>query len=169
MKVHEVMTKEISCCGPGTNAAAAGELIRTRNCGALMVIEGEGRLVGIVTERDLFIVLGTNDRNRADLPVRALMQNQIPTCSPEDDIRTALEAMAQHRVQRLPVVDSAGALKGVLSLDNIMLCAGADGVSIDDVLNAIKTIWGREVDPKTGAQTPAPLRSKLSDFRDANA
>ncbi len=122
----------------------------TRNCGALPVVEDGGHVAGIVTDRDLFIALGTNNRNASDLPVGALIKEQISTCDPEDDIRTALKTMAQHQVQRLPVVDTTGVPQGILSIDDIVLRADADGLSSEDVLTAIKAIWGRQTQPKAG-------------------
>lgn len=150
MKVQDIMTKEVSYCDPGTNAAAAAELMWTRNCGALPVVEDGGHVAGIVTDRDLFIALGTNNRNASDLPVGALMEREISTCAPGDDLRAALKTMAQHQVQRLPVVDAAGMLKGIVSLDDIVLRADAGGLSNEDVLTAIKAIWARRIQPKAG-------------------
>lgn len=150
MKVQDIMTKEVSYCDPGTNAAAAAELMWTRNCGALPVVEDGGHVAGIVTDRDLFIALGTNNRNASDLPVGALMERELSTCAPGDDLRAALKTMAQHQVQRLPVVDAAGMLKGIVSLDDIVLRADAGGLSNEDVLTAIKAIWARQIQPKAG-------------------
>jgi CBS domain-containing protein len=150
MKVQDIMTKEVSYCDPGTNAAAAAELMWTRNCGALPVVEDGGRVTGIVTDRDLFIALGTNNRKASDLAVGALMEKEISTCAPEDDLRMALKIMTRHQVQRLPVVDTTGAIKGILSLDDIVLRADADGLSNEDLLTAIKAIWARQIQPKAG-------------------
>ena len=145
MQVQDIMTSDVSYCDPETNAAAAAELMWTRNCGALPVVGGEGRVEGIVTDRDLFIALGTNNRNAGDLRVGALMKQEISTCAPGDDLRSALGIMAQRQVQRLPVVDETGALKGILSIDDIVLRAEAGGLSTGDVLKAIRAIWGRQI------------------------
>ena len=58
--------------------------------------------------------------------------------------------MAQHQIQRLPVVDTAGALRGILSIDDIGFRADADDLSNEDVLMAIKAIWGRQIQRKAG-------------------
>lgn len=150
MKVQDIMTKEPSCCDPETNAAAAAELMFARNCGALPVVGAQGRLMGIVTDRDLFIALGTNNTRASDLLVGALMANEIATCTPNDDVRTALKTMAQHRVQRLPVVDKTRVLKGILSIDDIVLRVGAGTFSSEDVLTTIRAIWSRQVQRQAG-------------------
>jgi CBS domain-containing protein len=120
MRVEEVMTKEVSFCNPGTNAAAAAEIMWNRNCGVLPVLEDSGRLVGMVTDRDLFIALGTQNRNASDLPVGEIVHREPFACAPEDDVRNALKTMAQQRVYRLPVLDKSAALKGILSMDDVI-------------------------------------------------
>jgi CBS domain-containing protein len=148
MKVQDVMTKEVSFCDPGTNAGVAAEIMWTKNCGALLVVE-DGRVAGIVTDRDLFIALGTNSRSAGDLQVGALMGREVSFCAPGDDVRTALQTMAQRRVQRLPVVDAAGSLKGILSIEDIALRTGTDGLSNEDVLTTMNAIWDRQVQHRT--------------------
>jgi CBS domain-containing protein len=142
MRVEEVMTKEVSFCGPGTNAAAAAEIMWNRDCGILPVLGDADKLVGVVTDRDLFIALGTQNRSAADLSLGPIMQREPSSCSPEDDVRKALKTMAQNRVHRLPVVDESGALKGILSMNDVILQAGSEtnGVLKDDVIRTLKAI-----------------------------
>jgi CBS domain-containing protein len=142
MRVEEIMTKDVSYCAPGTNAAEAAELMWTRNCGSLPVVEDGGHVVGMITDRDLFIALGTQDRRPADLPVGEIMNRDLSICAPGDDLRQALKTMAEKQSHRLPVVDENGALKGILSIDDIVLRAEADGLS-KDVLKAMKAICER--------------------------
>ncbi len=112
MQVQEIMTKDVSFCSPGTNAAAAAEIMWTRNCGALPIVEDGRGVVGMVTDRDLFIALGTSNRNAADLPVGEVMNKDLSLCAPDDDVRDALKTLAQRQLHRLPVVDKDGALQG---------------------------------------------------------
>lgn len=142
MRVEEVMTKEVSYCAPGTNAAAAAELMWTKNCGSLPIVDGGGRVVGMVTDRDLFIALGTRNQRPADLTVGEIMRGDLALCAPDDDVRTALMKMAQRQSHRLPVIDKDGALKGIISIDDVVLRAEADGLS-KDVLEAMKAICDR--------------------------
>jgi CBS domain-containing protein len=143
VRVQEIMTKDVSFCSPGTNAAAATEMMWTRNCGALPIVEDGRGVVGMVTDRDLLIALGTSNRNAADLPVGEVMNKDLSLCSPDDDVRDALKTMAQRKLHRLPVVDKDGALKGILSLDDIALRADADGLS-KDLLKTMKAICDRQ-------------------------
>jgi CBS domain-containing protein len=137
------MTKEVSFCNPGTNAAAATEIMWTRNCGALPIVEDGRGVVGMVTDRDLLIALGTRKRNASELPVGEVMSRDLTLCAPDDDVRDALKIMAEGRLHRLPVVDKDGELKGILSLDDIALRAETDGLS-KDLVKTMKAICDRQ-------------------------
>src|SRR6185503_8693870 len=161
MRVEDVMTKDISVCSPGTNAAAAAEIMWNRDCGILPVLEGSGQLVGMVTDRDLFIALGTQNRNPSDLPMGEIMHREPSICSPEDDVRNALKTMAKQRLHRLPVIDESGAIKGILSIDDLILQAKTetDGVFKDDVIRTLKAICQNE--PRKSARQELP-QTKLA-------
>jgi len=60
------------------------------------------RVVGTVTDRDLFIALGTSNRRAAEVPVGEIMNRDLVVCTPGDDIRGALKTMAQRQLRRLP-------------------------------------------------------------------
>ena len=152
MQVQEIMSKDVCFCSPQTNAAAAAEMMWRRNCGTLPIVEDGGRVVGIVTDRDLGIALGTSNRRPAEVPVGEIMNRDLVVCNPGDDVRAALKTMAQRQLRRLPVVDETGALKGVLSLSDIALRA-ADDLSMD-VLNAARAIYDRR-DRRKAAQRDA--------------
>lgn len=143
MQVHEIMTKDVTSCSPGTNAAVATELMWSQNCGALPIVEKGRHVVGMVTDRDLLIALGTSNRNANDLHVGEVMNQVLSLCSPDDDVRDALNTMARHQLHRLPVVDQDGELAGILSLSDIALRADADTLS-KDLLKTMKAICVRQ-------------------------
>ena len=145
MRVENIMTKEVSFCDPGANAAAAAEIMWTRNCGSLPIVEDGSRVVGIVTDRDLFIALGTSNRKAADLPIGEIMNRDLSLCDPGDDVRSALKTMGQRQVHRLLVVDKVRTLKGILSMGDIALRGGASDLSNEDVVKAMKAICEHEV------------------------
>lgn len=145
MRVENIMTKDVSFCDPGTNAAAAAEIMWTKNCGSLPILEDGKRVIGIVTDRDLFVALGTSNKRAADLPIGEIMTRNLSLCRPDDDVRNALKTMGQRQVHRLLVVDKEGTLKGILSTDDIVLRAEVGGLSNDDVVQALKAICGHQV------------------------
>lgn len=142
MRVEDIMTKDVSFCNPSTSAAAAAEIMWTRDCGVLPVLDDSDRVVGMVTDRDLFIALGTGNRSASELSVGEIMHREPAVCSPPDDVRNALKTMAHQRVHRLPVVDPSGELKGILSINDLVLRVKPDsnGVFKDDAIRTLKAI-----------------------------
>ena len=121
MKVKDVMTKEVKTCAPETDLAEAAQSMWMRDCGVLPVVDGKGQVVGMITDRDICIATGCRRRDPATILVREVMTGQVYSCSPEADLREALQIMQQKQVRRLPVIDSAGKLCGVLSLNDVAL------------------------------------------------
>jgi CBS domain-containing protein len=143
LRVKEIMTSEPRTCTAGTNLCVAAELMIEGDCGILPVVENE-LLTGVVTDRDLFIALGTRNRRASELTVGDVVQTPAVTCGPDDDVHSALIAMKDHSVRRLPVVASDGVLVGMLSIDDILRAAGPQKpVRRADVIETLQSICGR--------------------------
>ena len=140
MRAKDLMTPQPRTCSPDTNLAAAAELMLAADCGLLPVVD-EGRLVGVVTDRDLFIALATRNRRAADLTVGDVAQSPVYTCTPEAEAEAVLATMRTHRVRRVPVEGFGGTVLGVISLDDVALAAGADPTLADrDVVATLQAI-----------------------------
>jgi len=148
VQVQDIMTRDVASALPLMNAAEAAEIMWNRNCGSLPVVADGGQVIGMVTDRDLFIALGTQNRRAADLAVGEIMHVNPSVCSPQEDLRHALQTMARQRVRRLPVVDESGVLQGILSIDDAVARAGAM-LADDGILGALKAIC--EAQTKQGA------------------
>jgi len=123
MKVKEIMTPEPKVCSPSTNLAAAAALMLDGDCGILPVVD-RGELVGVVTDRDMYIALATRNKPASDVTIREVATKQVLTCGPDDDVQTALAAMKEHRIRRLPVEGFGGTIQGIISINDIVLRAG---------------------------------------------
>jgi len=121
MKVCEVMRKGAAACRADTTLSAAAELMWKRRCGFLPVIGEGGNVIGVVTDRDIGVALGTRRQRPSELVVNDVMPAKLFTCTADDSVRCALTTMRIERLQRLPVIDQEGALVGVLSRDDIAL------------------------------------------------
>ena len=148
MLVKSMMTSEVKSCAADTSLAAAARIMSNRDCGIVPVVDAQQKLLGVITDRDVCLAVATRFRSPEELPVRDVMTNKVYTCSPDDDARTALKLMKNHAVRRLPVVTADGRLRGLISIDDLVLRAdshkGAD-VSSEDVLDAFKSIGARVV------------------------
>jgi CBS domain-containing protein len=143
MNVQDVMVKSARFCSPETNLATVAKIFWENGCGALPVVEN-GRVIGMVTDRDISIALGTRNAKAGDTLVRDVTLPKVFFCHPQDDIHTALSTMRAQQVRRLPVVDHEGALAGILSLDDLVLLAGdktTDALTYTDVVDTMKSIY----------------------------
>lgn len=140
MKVRDIMTGEPRTCSPDTSLAAAAALMLDGDCGILPVV-AEEKLVGVVTDRDMYIALATRNRRASEMTVGEVVQTPVYTCQPDDDVHAALETMKQHRVRRLPVEGFGGAIVGIVSMNDIVLAAGSRKAVHDaDVLGTLQAI-----------------------------
>lgn len=141
MKVKEIMTPDPRVCSPESNVAAAAQLMLEADCGILPVVK-DGKLIGVVTDRDIYVALATRDRRPSELTVgEVVRQNALVTCKPDDDVRSVLEAMRIHRIRRVPVEGFGGTAMGIVSLNDIALAAGLrKAVRPDDVLGVLRAI-----------------------------
>ncbi|MCC7032054.1 MAG: CBS domain-containing protein [Acidobacteria bacterium] len=142
MKVKDVMAATARTCGPATSLAEAAALMLDEDCGFLPVVD-RGHLVGVVTDRDLYIALATRNALASALTVGEVAQAPVWSVAPDDDVHEALAVMREHRVRRLPVTGFGETVLGVISMNDILLAAGPKRpVSSTEVLDALQEICG---------------------------
>ncbi len=145
MKVRDIMVAAPKFCDPAMSCAGAIELLWSTGCGALPVVNAEKRVVGIVTDRDICVALGTRDRRPSELQVKELMTSDVACCRADDEIHEALKTMRLRKVRRLPVVDAAGRLEGMLCATDLLLNARHDDgsrpeLSYENVVGVLRGI-----------------------------
>lgn len=116
-KCNEVMTKNPVCCLPGDLAAEAAKRMKSNNIGSIPVIENEQtkKLVGIVTDRDLTLKIVAEGLDAKTTKVEAVMTHKVITCLADDDFQKALDAMSEHQLRRIPVVNNDGNIVGIIA------------------------------------------------------
>ena len=116
-KCNEVMTKNPVCCLPNDMAVKAAQLMKSNNIGSIPVIDGEQtkKLVGIVTDRDLALKVVAEGSDSKSMKVDAVMTHKVITCHADDDLQKALDAMAEHQLRRIPVVDDDNKVVGIIA------------------------------------------------------
>jgi CBS domain-containing protein len=148
MKVREIMTPSAVFCGPETNVAKAVQLMWERNVGMLPVVDSNGKLVGVVTDRDICIALGTRNRLAGEMLIGEVAIRKVFTCKPDDDVHEALSLMSAKQVRRLPVINNEGVPQGILSMDDLVLHSevgklrGACDLSSEEVTQVLKRVYG---------------------------
>lgn len=144
MRVRDIMTQPARTCTADTSVAVAGQRMQEGLCGVLPVIDPRGRLVGVVTDRDLLLATAGSRRSLSNVSVREAMTASVVTCAANEELAQALATMRSRGLRRLPVVDLDGHLIGLLSLDDIVKWGvDGDGISSSDIVETLKAIIAR--------------------------
>lgn len=116
-KCHEVMTKNPACCLQNDTVLKAAELMKSENVGAIPVVENiqTKKLVGIVTDRDLTLKIVAEGLDAKATKVEVAMTHKVVACLAEDDLQKALDAMAEHQLRRIPIVDVNNQVVGIIA------------------------------------------------------
>ncbi len=118
MEVRELMNPSVVTIEPGASAALAARLLSRHNVGVLPVCGADGRLRGMVTDRDIILRCIAAEEDPAQTPVRDIMTRGCAWVEPRSDCRQATQLMAQRQVRRLPVVEG-GKVVGIVSLADL--------------------------------------------------
>jgi len=141
--VRDVMTRNPKSVHPDTPAREAARLMREEDTGVMPVVE-DGRVVGIVTDRDLAMRIIAEGKD-TNTQVRHVMSGDVHVCTPDDKLVDAVRIMGEENVRRLPVVDRDDRLKGMLSMTDIAREAEMD-YALQEALEQIasrRSFWSR--------------------------
>lgn len=137
MKVKKIMTADAGFCYAEENLSKAVEIMRQRDCGAVPVVDSEKKVLGMITDRDIAIAVGSNNKTAAKIKIAEVIGKRVVTCLEKDDAKDALKKMRRAKVKRLPVVGENGVLVGIISITDMILKAPKLKKKIYSVLKAI--------------------------------
>jgi CBS domain-containing protein len=125
LRCRDIMTRSVTTCSTQTTLREVADKMEDENVGSIPVIDN-GRLVGIVTDRDIVCrVIAEGRDTRSTLAAEAMSENLV-TCGPDATITEAIYRMGEHQVRRLPIVDAGGRLVGIVSMADVALEAERD-------------------------------------------
>ncbi|MEO1776421.1 MAG: CBS domain-containing protein [Pseudomonadota bacterium] len=123
MKVMQILkmkgSTHVECIEAEAPVGDAVTVLSAKRIGALIVRGRDGDLAGILSERDIVRVLGTDGPGVMSKPVKAIMTAKVSTCSPEEDALSVLERMTEGRFRHMPVM-LRGQLAGLLSIGDVV-------------------------------------------------
>jgi FOG: CBS domain len=135
LRCSEIMTKNVTTCGPDTAIRDVADMMDDDNVGSIPVLDN-GRLVGIVTDRDIVCRVIAEGLDSRTTKAREVMSEDIITCTADDSLIDAIRKMGEHQIRRIPICDLNGRLRGIIALGDIALEAERD----QDLANAIEQI-----------------------------
>jgi CBS domain-containing protein len=116
-KSKDVMTKDPAACEPGDSVVKVAQIMKREDVGSVPVVDSQAsrKLVGIVTDRDLVVKVVAEGRSIDAATVRDAMTSDPASCQEDDDVDRAVKLMAERQVRRMPIIDAAGRLAGIIS------------------------------------------------------
>jgi len=147
MKCADIMTKRLEYVTESATVEQAAIVMRESGVGFLPICDARGRVIGVVTDRDLAVRALAASLAPSTTSAAMVMTSPAVTCIETADVREAEDLMAAERKSRLVITDVSGKVVGVLSL--------ADLVERTPIRNAVKTIravlWREALGPRGGA------------------
>jgi CBS domain-containing protein len=128
MKARDLMTPDPTTCSPSDNLRTVLEVMRKEDCGVVPITEGNGeqRVVGVVTDRDIALALGERDEKPSAVRASEVMTTDIVSCEPDADLREVSRKMQDAQVRRILVVEG-GRLLGVISTADLARASTQSG------------------------------------------
>lgn len=124
MKVNDLMTTPVRTCRPTTLLGDAARIMLDAGCGCVPVVDRPGRLVGMLTDRDVCLAVAERRQSPWEIPVRDVMSPHVVSVPIDAPVDAVLVAMKEHRVRRVPIVDEDGHIKGLISIDDAIRRTG---------------------------------------------
>ncbi|GAB3031416.1 CBS domain-containing protein [Bowmanella dokdonensis] len=121
MKIKAVMTRHVFFLNQLDNLSEAARLMWDHDFGSLPVLDDEKNLVGMITDRDIAMAAYLQNRLLADIQVASIMAKNPVSCQQDEELFSAENAMQNHKLRRLPVLDEEQRLVGIICLNDIAL------------------------------------------------
>ncbi|AYD41245.1 CBS domain-containing protein [Clostridium fermenticellae] len=119
MKVNDIMSKEVISLNANDTVEKAAHIMKNNNIGSVPVCDS-GRIVGVITDRDISIRSVAYGRDMSEQKVRDIMSSNPAVGTPEMDVKEAAKIMSQRQIRRLPIIENRD-LVGIVSLGDMAL------------------------------------------------
>lgn len=129
MKIEDVYTRNAKSCRKETDLAAVASMMWDADCGVVPVVDETNRVIGVVTDRDICMALASRGNVASQVQAGSVMNGEAHSIRPQEDVKSALQAMTEKSVRRLPVVGAKGELLGMFSLSDAVQAVRASKVA----------------------------------------
>ena len=125
MTVKEVMTADPACCTAETSLKEVAKLMVDHDCGEIPVVDKKDtkKPIGAITDRDIVVRAVAKGNNPLDLTAADCMTEPCVTVTPQMSIEDCARVLEQNKIRRVPVVDTAGSVCGIVAIADIALRA----------------------------------------------
>jgi CBS domain-containing protein len=154
-RVQDAMTRNVVTCKPGDTLNRAAQLMWEADCGAVPIVDENDTLIGMLTDRDICMAAYTRGVPLSELPVTSAMSTKPHSCRATESLRSLMDLMAKCQVRRVPVVDDAGHVVGIVSLADVARLAQAPSVVSNETRIWVPSVLAGISEPgRTNGATP---------------
>lgn len=142
MLLKEICILDVACCARNTSILGAARMMRLHHTGDLIVVDdpSEDRVpVGIITDRDIVLEVLGKELDPYKTTVGEIMSSRLVIAGSSEDTTDAMERMRAHGVRRLPVVDDAGGVIGIITLDDLLKVHAAQATALVEIVSKEQT------------------------------
>jgi CBS domain-containing protein len=118
-RILSLKGREVATIEPGRSLSEAARVLAERRIGALLIVDGDRPVTGIISERDIVRAVAMHGAKALDEPVSRFMTEKVVTCTGETSINDVMELMTQQKFRHIPVVES-GRLSGIISIGDVV-------------------------------------------------
>lgn len=117
--ILKVKGTDVVTIGPDETVAATVQLLNVKHIGAVLVCAAAGKVVGVISERDIIRGVAVNGERALEMQVRDLMTSEVIACKPTDTVAEVMKMMTVRHFRHMPVIED-GKLKGMISIGDVV-------------------------------------------------
>lgn len=156
MRIKELMSHPVVTCPNSTTLEHAARLMWEYDCGIIPIVNDDGRLVGVVTDRDICMAGYTQGLPLRQIPVVTAMASQVVAAHADDDVESVEALMRDYKVRRIPILDSEGRPVGIASMNDLARLAARVHKSVVD-RDVVETLAAVSQPRSTGTAGARPV------------
>lgn len=140
MKISSLVHRSVTTCTTHDTLQRAAQLMWEHDIGCVPVVDDQGHVAGMITDRDICMAAYTQGTPLAAIPVANAMSKQVFSCKENDEVTAVEQVMSKHQVRRMPVIDDQGHPIGIISINDIARAASAGKVPSSEIAATLSAV-----------------------------
>lgn len=140
MKIANLVHRDVMSCSVHDSLERAAQLMWDYDIGCLPVIDDQGHVSGMVTDRDISMAAYTQGLPLRAIPVATAMAKRVFSCGLGDEIESVERTMSEHQIRRMPVIDEQGHPIGIVSLNDLARAAAIGKLPANEIASTLAAV-----------------------------
>ena len=140
MKISSLIHRSVTSCTTHDNLERAAQLMWENDVGCLPVIDAQGHVAGMITDRDVCMATYTQGEPLRAIPIATAMAKRVFSCAETDEVDAVERAMSQNQIRRMPVIDAQGHPIGIVSINDIARAASTGKLPASQVASTLAAV-----------------------------